>query len=402
MFNRFNNLGKKIRTEEEEKDTPKNVSATPTSDKEKARKKLLKIVGIISIVLIAIFLIVLVGTMLVGTNYTFDQMELELKNAAIKYYQVQDALLPANEGEKSEVDAATLSSDEYKLMKPLSKMRKNTQCSGTVVVQKINNEYIYTPYLDCGDTYKTKELFNAVKDENKTVTSGNGLYEMNGELVFRGDNVNNYVKLSKGLFRIIKITSENKILLIPEFEEYYYNTWDDRYNTDLGYSAGINDYRLSRVKDTLLNIYNGDISKFILLDDTDKQKLTTYSLCIGKRGKKETNNTGEVECADKLDNQMIGLLTASDYVNASTDVNCTTTTSKSCQNYNYLKVKDSNYWLMTTSNENTAIVYYINNEGYIAESNASSLSMIRPTIMLNNNVMIKGGKGTESNPFILK
>lgn len=401
MFNRFNNLGKKIRTEEDLKDTKK-VSATPTSDKEKARKKLLKIVGIISGVLIAIFLIVLVGTMLVGTTYTFDQMELELKNAAIKYYQVQDALLPANEGEKSEVDAATLSSDEYKLMKPLSKMRKNTQCSGTVVVQKINNEYIYTPYLDCGNSYKTKELFNAVKDENKTVTSGNGLYEMNGELVFRGDNVNNYVQLSKGLFRIIKITSENKILLIPEFEEYYYNTWDDRYNTDLGYSAGINDYRLSRVKDTLLNIYNGDISKFILLDDTDKQKLTTYSLCIGKRGKKETNNTGEVECADKLDNQMIGLLTASDYVNASTDVNCTTTTSKSCQNYNYLKVKDSNYWLMTTSSENTAIVYYVNNEGYITESNASSLSMIRPTIMLNNNVMIKGGKGTESDPFILK
>lgn len=401
MFNRFNNLGKKIRTEEDLKDTKK-VSATPTSDKEKARKKLLKIVGIISIVLIVIFLIILVGTMLVGTTYTFDQMELELKNAAIKYYQVQDALLPANEGEKSEVDAATLSSDEYKLMKPLSKMRKNTQCSGTVVVQKINNEYIYTPYLDCGNSYKTKELFNAVKDENKTVTSGNGLYEMNGELVFRGDNVNNYVQLSKGLFRIIKITSENKILLIPEFEEYYYNTWDDRYNTELGYSAGINDYRLSRIKDTLLDIYNGNVSKFILLDETDKQKLTTYSLCVGKRGKKETNNTSEVECADKMDNQMIGLLTASDYMNASTDANCTTTTSKSCQNYNYLKVKDSNYWLITATNENTAIVYYINNEGYVAESNASSLSMIRPTIMLNNNVMIKGGKGTESDPFILK
>lgn len=401
MFNRFNNLGKKIRTEEDLKDTKK-VSATPTSDKEKARKKLLKVVRIISIVLIVIFLIILVGTMLVGTTYTFDQMELELKNAAIKYYQVQDALLPANEGEKSEVDAATLSSDEYKLMKPLSKMRKNTQCSGTVVVQKINNEYIYTPYLDCGNSYKTKELFNAVKDENKTVTSGNGLYEMNGELVFRGDNINNYVKLSKGLFRIIKITSENKILLIPEFEEYYYNTWDDRYNTELGYSAGINDYRLSRIKDTLLDIYNGNVSKFILLDETDKQKLTTYSLCVGKRGKKETNNTSEVECADKMDNQMIGLLTASDYMNASTDANCTTTTSKSCQNYNYLKVKDSNYWLITATNENTAIVYYINNEGYVAESNASSLSMIRPTIMLNNNVMIKGGKGTESDPFILK
>ena len=121
MFNRFNNLGKKIRTEEDLNDTKK-VSATPTSDKEKARKKLLKIVGIISIVLIAIFLIILVGTMLVGTTYTFDQMELELKNAAIKYYQVQDALLPANEGEKSEVEATNLASDDYKLMKPLSKL----------------------------------------------------------------------------------------------------------------------------------------------------------------------------------------------------------------------------------------------------------------------------------------
>ena len=137
-----------------------------------------------------------------------------------------------NDGEKSEVDATTLSSDDYKLMKPLSKLKKNVSCTGKVVVQKVNNKYIYTPYLDCCNSYKTEELYKSIKNKNKVVTSGNGLYEMNGEYVFRGDTVNYYVKLSKWLIRIVKITSDNKILLIPEYKDYYSDVWDDRYNSD--------------------------------------------------------------------------------------------------------------------------------------------------------------------------
>ncbi len=403
MFNKFRDIGKKLSTEEsQENKTNQSVSATPTSDKEKARKKLLKVVGIISGILILIFLLILIGTVIVGRNYSYDQIEQILKNAAVKYYQVQDVLLPSNEGEKSEVDATTLASDDYKLMKPLSKLKKNVSCTGKVVVEKINNEYIYTPYLDCGNSYKTEELYKAVTSKNKTVTSGNGLYEMNGEYVFRGDKVNNYVKLSKGLFRIVKITSDNKILLIPEFEEYYSAVWDDRYNLDMGYSSGINSYRPSRMRDMLASIYADKLKYFSLLTDSDRQKLTTFSFCIGKRSAEEENNTGTVECADSLDNQMIGLLTASDYINASIDVNCKNTTSKSCQNYNYLKVKNTAWWLGTASSFDTNDVYYVNGNGYLLYSNASSLNIIRPTIMLNNNVMIRSGKGTESDPFILK
>ena len=96
MFNKFNNLGKKIRTEEEEKkDDTKKVSATPTSDKEKARKQLLKLVAIISGGFVVILLIVLIGTAVIGTDHSYDQIEQILKNAAIKYYQVQDVLLPS-------------------------------------------------------------------------------------------------------------------------------------------------------------------------------------------------------------------------------------------------------------------------------------------------------------------
>ena len=400
MFNKFKDIGKKLSTEENEIDQP--VSATPISDKEKARKKLLKVVGIISGILILIFLLILIVTVIIGRNYTYDKIEQVLKNAAIKYYQVQDVLLPSNEGEKSEVDATTLASDDYKLMKPLSKLKKNVSCTGKVVVEKVNNEYIYTPYLDCGNSYKTEELYKAVTSKNKTVTSGNGLYEMNGEHVFRGEKVNNYVKLSKGLFRIVKITSDNKILLIPEFDEYYSDVWDDRYNADIGYSSGINLYRPSRMRDMLASIYADKLKDFSLLSDNDRQKLTTFSFCIGKRSAEEENNTGAVECADSLDNQMIGLLTASDYINASIDVNCKNTVSKSCQNYNYLKIKNTAWWLGTAPSFDTNDVYYVNENGYLLYSNASSLNIIRPTVMLNNNVMIRSGKGTESDPFILK
>lgn len=397
MLNRFKNIGEKFA-----KGETKKVSATPTSDKERARKKLLKIVGIIAGVFVLLLLIIFLLSVIIGRNYSYDQIEQILKNAGIKYYKVQEVLLPSNEGETSEVDASTLASENYKLMKPLSKLRKNDTCSGKVVVQKVNNDYVYTPYLDCGDKYKTEELYKAVIELNKPVTSGNGLYQMNGEYVFRGETVNNYLKLSKGLFRIVKITSDNKILLIPQFDTYYSGVWDDRYNNEMGFSTGINAYQPSRIRTTLATIYSSKIDNFTLLSDNDRQKLTSFALCIGKRGPEEENNSGSVECSDTLDNQMIGLLTVSDYLNASIDDNCKKTTSKSCQNYNYLKTKGTPWWLITAINTKTSDVYYVNTDGYVQNSNALNYSYVRPTVMLNNNVMIKSGVGTEKEPFILK
>src|SRR5699024_10653950 len=109
-----------------------------------------------------------------------------------------------------------------------------------------------------------------------------------------------------------------------------------------------------------------------------------------------------IECTDVLENQMIGLLAASDYLNASLDTNCKATTDKSCQNYNYLKLSGTDWWLVTGSSLNSYEVYSVRSSGYLYETNASSYKKVRPTIMLNNNVMIKSGSGSEANPFILK
>ena len=391
------NKGKDIITnEKKEVDT-----SSKKKGNEEFRKKLIKIVMIVAIAIIVLLLIIFIVNMIKGTNMSYDKMEQEMKKAAIEYYKVQDVLLPQEEGEKVEVDATTLASEEYKLMKPLAKLNKKVSCTGKVVVEKVNGEFIYTPYLDCGNSYATKELYKAVLEQG-TVTSSSGLYQMNGEYVYRGEDVNNYIQLTNGLFRIIKVTSDNKLLVMPVAEKYMNYNWDDRYNPDKLYNSGFNNYRVSRVYDYLGDLYKNGTTDFPFLSKSDKEKLTTFSLCIGKRNEEEVNNTNQVECSDRLEGVMVGLLTASDYLNASLDANCKVTTDMACQNYNYLKDERNDWWLITAVNANSYEVFYVNRSGYINEANASSLKRIKPVVMINNNVMIKSGTGTLDDPYILK
>ena len=225
---------------------------------------------------------------------------------------------------------------------------------------------------------------------------------MNGEKVYRGDDVNNYVQLDNALFRIVKVTSDNKILLILDETDSSISTYyDNRYNTDRGFNSGFNDYKISRMYEYLDNLYNNRLD-VQLLSNNDKEKLTPFNLCIGKRTSSDTTNNNSIECSEVLENQMIGLLTVSDYLNASLDVNCRKTIDRSCQNYNYLKLSSTDWWLVTGNSLNSYEAYYVRSGGYLDESNASSYKKVRPTIMLDNNVMIKSGNGSSSNPFILK
>ena len=374
-------------------------SLKPVKDNKEMKKKLMRIMLIVVGILVLLLVIILIFSLVTGGNKTYEEIEEDLKNAAIEYYEVQSGLLPQEEGETITVRASTLAEAGY--MDPLSELREGESCSGRVEVTKVGDNIVYTPYLDCGDNYTTKELYKAVLEQG-IVTSGNGLYDLNGEKVYRGDNVNNYVQLDNALFRIVKVTSDNKLLLIlNEMESNMSTYFDDRYNQDRLSNSGFNDYRISRMYQYLDDLYNNK-QDYSLLSNSDKEKLSTFNLCIGKRNPADTTNNNSIECTDVLENQMIGLLTASDYLNASLDANCRATTDKSCQNYNYLKLSGTDWWLVTGSSLNSYEVYSVRSSGYLYETNASSYKKVRPTIMLNNNVMIKSGNGSESNPYILK
>lgn len=388
------NKGKEIISNTNQPESPK-----PVKDNKEMKKKLMRMMLIVVGILVVFLIIILIFSFLGSGNKSYEEIEQDLKNAAIEYYEVQSGLLPREEGETITVRANALADAE--LMKPLSELREGENCSGRVEVTKVGDNIIYTPYLECGDNYTTKELYKAVL-EQKIVTSGNGLYDLNGEKVYRGDDVNNYVSLDNAIYRIVKVTPDNKLLLIlNEVDSTLSSYYDDRYNPTKRFNSGFNDYRISRIKEFLDDLYSSK-NDIKILSKNDKEKLASFNLCIGKRNATETNNTNAIECSDVLENQMIGLLTASDYMNASLDANCKATTDKSCQNYNYLRLKETEWWLLTGNAANDYEAYIVKSNGYIDINTTSGYKKIRPTIMLNNNVMIKSGNGSASNPFILK
>lgn len=388
------NKGKEIISNTNQPESPK-----PVKDNKEMKKKLMRMMLIVVGILVVFLIIILIFSFLGSGNKSYEEIEQDLKNAAIEYYEVQSGLLPREEGETITVRANALADAE--LMKPLSELREGENCSGRVEVTKVGDNIIYTPYLECGDNYTTKELYKAVLEQG-IVTSGNGLYDLNGEKVYRGDDVNNYVSLDNAIYRIVKVTPDNKLLLIlNEVDSTLSSYYDDRYNPTKRFNSGFNDYRISRIKEFLDDLYSSK-NDIKILSKNDKEKLASFNLCIGKRNATETNNTNAIECSDVLENQMIGLLTASDYMNASLDANCKATTDKSCQNYNYLRLKETEWWLLTGNAANDYEAYIVKSNGYIDINTTSGYKKIRPTIMLNNNVMIKSGNGSASNPFILK
>ncbi len=378
----------------------KEVNPLPSKNNDDMRKKLMKMMLVIGGGLILLLIIIFVISIVLGSkSKSYEEVEQIMKNSAIKYYGVQSGLLP-KEGEVVSVKVDTLVSDEY--MKSLTKLRKNESCTGRVEVSRVNKKLVYTPYLDCGKKYVTKELYKAIL-EQKTVTSGSGLYDISGEKVYRGENINNFVKLDNNLFRVVKVTSDNKIMLIlSDVVSSYGYYYDDRYNATKLFNSGFNDYRISRMYTTLnTTIYKGN-KDFTLLSSNDKSKLSKFNLCIGKRSNKDTSLDNSTECSDVLENQIIGLLTVSDYMRASLDSNCKVATDKTCQNYNYLKVTSGDWWLVTGNSDNNYQAYAVQSSGYISSFNASSSKKVRPVIVLNNNVMIKSGDGSLDKPFKLK
>lgn len=377
-----------------------NSSNNNGSDIKQLMRKLLLVVVLCVVVLV---IILLISSLVVPKNRSYSDIESIMKEAAIKYYKDNENMLP-RKGNSNEVSAQKLAELDY--MKDLDKYRSSDGCNGKVVVYNNDGKFVYTPYLDCGSDYTTMELYKKVT--SNVVTGGNGLYKIGNEYVFKGDEVNNFVNINGNLWRIVKITSNNQVVLIYNDSIGISSVWDNRFNSEKKYKAGINRFDISRIYSRLNDIFksNEDSNNYetkvgIFNKETRKYALN-YKLCIGSRGKNTTQKDNSLECSNTIDGK-IGLLTLSDYANASLDTNCNIVTNKACQNYNYLVNKDlSGWWLMTASNENTSGVYYVNQSGYVDVTDASNSKALRPVVHIGSNVMYKSGKGTLEKPYILK
>ncbi len=352
---------------------------------------------------IVIFVLLMIIIMsLLNRSYTYEEIEEIMVTAAESYFQKHPESLPTGTS-SVEIDCGTLSAAGE--MRPLEDyVPEGSICTGSVNVQHSNGSYLYTPKLNCGELYTTQELYRKVESDNKNSQNGYGLFSKAGNMVFRGEVVNNYVQLDLRLWRIVKITSTGEMVLITAEYPSYGLPWDDRYNQSVDYASGINTYATSRIRETLngyLNYPEDTEEVELFLSDKDKTRIVPFNLCTGKRSKTEVGSNNASECKEVAKNQLVGLLTVSDYMAASTDANCKNSTSSSCQNYNYL-VNGEEWWTITPAKENTYEAYSIDTDGEIKVKTVNNYSNLRPVVHLNSKTLYKSGNGTKQNPYIVK
>lgn len=364
--------------------------------KDLGKKKLLIIMGGIIGLVILITIILLIYNAVFGKT-SYKDIENMILKATEKYYKDNSSLLPKSENEEVTITDSALTAAGYlKNMNELTKKMKNVSCKATVIVSYAGGEYRYTPLLDCGKDYSTKTLSSYISENEPKVYNGSGLYELNGELVYRGDKPNNYVKFSGKVWRIVKIENNQVVMILNDKGSK--SIWDDRFNTERGRNDGINDYTVSRIYDTLNDMYNDDG----YLSKSNKKLLAVHTLYTGKRYETDIYNDGSIEKSNNFENQYIGLLPMFDYINASIDSNCNAINTTSCLNYNYLSYYDYSWWTITADASNTHKVYRISNGGEIESTRAASSAYVKPVIYLAKDVLYSKGNGSESDPYIIK
>lgn len=355
------------------------------------KKKLLILAGIIVGAVVVIIIGLLIFHAITNNKPSYDGIEKKVLTAAKKYYKANETLLPDN-GQQISIDDSALTAAGY--LKSMSELtsKLNATCTAKVVVTNKEGKYRYTALLDCGEKYSSKTFAEYLKTKVGTVTTGQGLYEMNGELVFRGETPNNYVRFSGKMYRIVKVTDNNVVLIYNE--KVGRGTWDNRFNNARNNNDGINDYAVSRISESLNNL--------TIVKDEFKELLQPHTLYIGKRAQSDMYNDGSIEKSNILENQTYGLLPLYDYINASLDSNCVSAATNSCANYNYLNKYDYNWWTLTADMESTHKVYRIDFSGKVDLLRAASGGYIRPVIYLVSDVLYASGNGTAKNPYIVK
>lgn len=362
---------------------------------ESLRKNLIKII-IILVVLVSIGL--LVAKMVMDAQSGTSANERALINAAKAYYNDLKQALPTTNYATVTVSSKILTSKGY--LKPILDANDNViECSSYVTVTKVDNEYIYSPYVNCGFDDDTKLLYDRIISTVSSNTEKNGANELvavGNEYVYRGEKPNNHVRFANKSWRIIKIDSERNIKLIYAGENYGPLAWDDRYNVDRGDTTGINDFKVSRVRE-YLNSYLNNKDNF---SAESKSKIALVDICVGKRNENDLSTDGSAECSERLVDEMIYLIQANEYLNASNDPNCPAII-KSCMNYNYLS-KINSYWSITGVAGSTSKAYRIYpTEGLIARDTSTVLNVL-PVISLRSDTVWKSGTGTSSDPYIIR
>lgn len=218
---------------------------------------------------------------------------------------------------------------------------------------------VFNPKTESGE--KT-EIFSAtVRQDNAVVTEGDGLYIHNGDFVFKGEDVNNYVKYADKLWRIMQVSRNGAVKMI--LEESLAN---------MKYDADTSDY-----KDSEIYAYVNKNDLKIKSSDLDKN-----IVCLDK-----IDDANETTCKNSVE-EHFSLPSIDDYLNS---VNASTSKS-------YIK-SDSTMWLYNQTSENLS---WTIEQGLVKAQDSDYEYDVKLVITLNSTAHSDSGNGTLEKPYVVK
>ncbi|MCI8778128.1 MAG: hypothetical protein HFI86_06315 [Bacilli bacterium] len=227
--------------------------------------------------------------------------------------------------------------------------------------------YYYRKFNKKADNGQVIQLLSTtVRSNNEPVTTGDGLYSVGSEFIFKGASVNNYVMYSGLLWRIVKINNDGSINLVTDknMNEFMWGTTGANYN-----SSEVRKWLNENGDNTGIfyqNLYN------------PKTYLKTSMLCLDT-----VSNISNFKCDKTLTDDYVGLLSVIDY------------TSSIVDEQTYLNINDE-YWLSTMVDSSNA--WFVDSDK-ISKTKITDSYGIRPTITLNETVSYESGDGTINNPY---
>ena len=317
----------------------------------------------------------------------------------------------------------------------------------TGCVKKIISDGVtkYKYEVDNCPNYLTTYIMDLYDNEETSIE--NGLKKDNTpdqNIRYYGSNPNNYVSFNNELWRIIGVFGNNVKLV--RSEKLGDLSWDSS-EESINAGGGVNEWSQADLKNYLNTMYYGGTS--VTCYGGSKNSTTTCPTnTIDETSKSlidyHTWNTGAIEWEKRTDTLAfyndergsvngkicssgnncndtvtrttewpgyIGLPYATDYAYASGESICETNMVKKdssnayiCKNNNWMFKPNTWYWTLSPY-ANTSVacrVWGAYSVGRVPDSIAANGGAVFPTIYLKSNILIESGKGTSSDPYILK
>ena len=260
---------------------------------------------------------------------------------------------------------------------------------------------------------------------------------------YYGSDPNNYVRFNNELWRIIGVFGNNVKLI--RSEKLGNLSWDSS-ESSVNDGWGVNEWSQADLKNYLNTMYYGGTSVTCYngqnnqttacptgtIDETSKGLIDYHTWNTGAIEYETTTDTlafyqaerGTVNgkicssgtgCNDTVTRTTtwtgyIGLPYPTDYAYASGENICETNMVKQdssnayiCKNNNWM-FKNIWYWTLSPSASSgiSRFVWLVHSDGDVRYSNAANGGAVFPAIYLKSNILIESGKGTSSDPYILK